>query len=99
MLEYLNAVCAVCGRKYHVCNDCKSTRTFAPWRTIADSVNCYRIYLILQDYHNGYLDGGAARERLSGCDLSEIETYAEHIRMAVWEILGTGDGQVADRSR
>lgn len=98
--NYLNAVCTVCGGKYHVCNDCRNTRTFTPWRTVADSMNCYRIYLILLDYTNGYLDARAAGERLKGCDLSGMETFAEHIRKAIREILAAeaSQGQISAES-
>ena len=55
MSESLNATCAVCGERYHICNACKSVKTYKPWRTITDSAQCYKLYLIVHDYNNGMI--------------------------------------------
>jgi len=87
MSEYLNATCAICGTKYHICNDCQNTRAFTPWRTIADSINCYKIYLILRDYTNGNSDAATTKEQLLMCDLSDVETFQDNIKVAIEKLM------------
>lgn len=48
-----NAVCSICGQPYYVCNACKSTKSLTPWRIVADTMDCYKVYTILRHYANG----------------------------------------------
>lgn len=50
MAEYLNATCSICGKKYHLCSTCENIKTFAPWRNITDTIDCYKIFLVLSEY-------------------------------------------------
>lgn len=87
MADYLNAKCSICGKLYHICNDCANTKSFTPWRAIADTLNCYKIFLILRDYTNGYTKKEEAKQLLKGCDLSELETFEDNIKISIKEIL------------
>ena len=87
MTVYLNAKCSICGKPYHLCNDCANTKSFTPWRTIADTVNCYKIFLTLRDYTNGYVSKDDIKKALKNCDLSELETFEENIKKSIKEIL------------
>ena len=87
MEEYFNAICAICGRKYHVCGVCQKTREFTPWRRITDSRNCYKIFMILSDYSNGRADKETTKQKLADCDLSEYETFKPSIRETLEKIL------------
>lgn len=59
-------------------------------------MNCYKIYLILLDYTNGYSDVSTAGERLLACDLSELKTFEDHIRAAIGQILAPGSKAEAE---
>ncbi|EXG87844.1 hypothetical protein K413DRAFT_4745 [Clostridium sp. ASBs410] len=83
----LNAKCSICGKKYHVCHTCSNTISFTPWRKITDTTNCYKIFLILRDYTNGYVDKESTRDLLNGCDLKELDTYEDNIKKTINEIL------------
>lgn len=83
----INAKCSICGKGYHVCNTCSNTISFTPWRKITDTTNCYKIFLILRDYTNGYLDKEATKKLLFECDLKEINTYEDNTKSAINEIL------------
>jgi hypothetical protein len=87
MADYLNGTCSVCGKPYHICGDCTNTKSFSPWRTVADSLNCYKIFLILRDYTNGYTIKSEARELLQKCDLSGLENFQKNIKNSILEIL------------
>lgn len=42
MAEYLNAVCKVCGKKYHHCEKCEQ---IGSWRAVACSPECWNIWV------------------------------------------------------
>lgn len=42
MTEYLNAVCKVCGKKYHHCDMCEQ---IGSWRAVACSPECWNIWV------------------------------------------------------
>lgn len=81
-----NATCAICGKKYHVCNTCKKTKTLRSWRTITDTTECYKIYMILHDYTNGAIPKEKAKKLLKNCTLPL--SMQPHIQAAVDEIMG-----------
>lgn len=86
MSENLNGTCAICGEKYHVCSTCKSIKTFMPWRTITDTIDCYKIYMIVSDYDKGRTTKEKAKEELESVTLPK--TFQPHIKKVVDEILG-----------
>lgn len=87
MDKYLNAVCSVCGKKYHVCQSCQNTGSFVPWRTIADSPSCYKIFQILSSHTNRQIDDTQARALLQRCNLSGLDTFLPEIKDAVLRLL------------
>lgn len=87
MKEYLNATCAICGKKYHVCSSCENARSFTPWRMITDSSACYKIFMILSSYTNGYTSRQEAKEQLQSCDLTHLDTFVSHIRDTIQKLL------------
>ena len=86
MAENLNATCAICGKKYHACATCKSTITYKPWRTITDTIDCYKIYMIVYDYEKKIITNDKAKEMLSNCKMPE--TFQPHIKKVIDEIMG-----------
>lgn len=85
MSEILNSTCDICGKKYHTCITCKSVKTFKPWRTITDTIECYKIYMIIHDYTNNAITREKAKEELSACVLpSELQP---HIKNVIDEIM------------
>lgn len=87
MDKKLNATCPICGNRYHVCGDCKKTREFTPWRTIADSINCYKICMALSGYTSGNTEKEKTRELLEQCDLSEKNRFLPEIQNTIENIL------------
>ena len=81
-----NAVCAICGKPYRVCQSCQNIKSFTPWRTVTDILPHYVIYSILWDYTNKK-DKVKAKEELNKCDLSELETFDEDVKRVIKEIM------------
>ena len=82
-----NAICAICGKPYRVCNTCQNIKSFTPWRTVTDTLPHYIIYLAVYNY-NKTKNKDAAKEALLKCDLSELETFDEDIKKTIKEIIG-----------
>lgn len=85
--ENLNATCSICGKKYHMCVTCSEVKSFMPWRTIVDTVNCYKIFLILRDYTNKAKTKESAKADLEKCDLSGISIFIPEVKSTIEEIL------------
>ena len=86
MSQELNATCDICGKKYHICSSCKEVKSFTPWRTVTDTIQHYLIFLALSEYTKTK-DKEKAKEELSKCDLSELDTFNENIKSVIKEII------------
>ena len=95
MSQELNATCDICGKKYHVCNSCKEVKSFTPWRTVTDTMQHYLIFLALSEYTKTK-DKEKAKEELSKCDLSELDTFNENIKSAIKEIMAEGKEKIVE---
>ena len=58
------SVCTVCGKPYKTCLSCKGLNITKPWRSITDTVNCYKIFLVLNQYNNHHITKEAAKRQL-----------------------------------
>ena len=90
-----NAICDICGKPYRVCNSCKEVKSFTPWRTVTDTMQHYIIFLALSEYTKTK-DKEKAKEELSKCDLSELDTFNENIKTAIKEIMADGKEKVVE---
>ena len=95
MAQELNATCDICGKKYHVCNSCKEVKSFTPWRTVTDTMQHYIIFLALSEYTKTK-DKEKAKEELSKCDLSELDTFNENIKTVIKEIMAEGKEKIVE---
>ena len=95
MAQELNATCDICGKKYHICSSCKEVKSFTPWRTVTDTMQHYIIFLALSEYTKTK-DKEKAKEELSKCDLSELDTFNENIKTAIKEIMADGKEKVVE---
>ena len=95
MAQELNATCDICGKKYHICSSCKEVKSFTPWRTVTDTMQHYLIFLALSEYTKTK-NKEKAKEELSKCDLSELDTFNENIKTAIKEIMADGKEKVVE---
>lgn len=85
MAEKLNATCAICNTKYHICGTCKNAKATKPWRAVTDTIDCYKIYLIVHQYTNGAITKGTAQQQLENCTLPK--TFQPHVKAVIDKIL------------
>lgn len=93
MAEYLNAKCAICDKKYHLCKTCEDVKTFSPWRTVTDTIDCYKIFLVLSEYTKTK-NKEQAKKELNTCNLKEKDAFAPHIKAAIDEIMAEPEVKV-----
>lgn len=86
MSEPLNGVCDICGKRYSVCKTCQTVKTFKPWRTITDTLEHYKIFIALSEYTKTK-NKEEAKEQLSHCDLSDLESFPDRIKNVINEII------------
>lgn len=85
--ERINAHCSICGKGYYKCNSCAEMKNITPWRSIVDSIEHYKIFIILRDYTNKYVDIKETKNLLEKCDLSEYKTFDKDVVKVIDEIL------------
>lgn len=86
--------CAMCGKLYEACNHCEEIAQkymrqygYAPWRTVACSVECYQLYDIVRRYGFGKITKAEAYELISGiADMPDLSSVPES-KAVVDEIL------------
>lgn len=98
MNKQLNATCSVCGKKYHMCSDCSEVKSFTPWRTVACSTECYKIYLVLSNFNNGFINKAETKEQLSNCNLSNLDLFESNIKELINNILKEEKPKTATKS-
>lgn len=86
MSNGINAHCSICGRGYHICNLCAEQKRLKPWKTIADTIDHYKIYLSLHGYTISK-DKEKAKEELQHCNLSDLDNFNPEIISTINEIM------------
>lgn len=87
MENNLNAMCCICGAKYHKCLSCKDNAVLNPWKAVTDTVEHYKIYQIVRAYSTGIYEKEEAKLRLRNVDLSDLEDLRDHIKKLIHEII------------
>ena len=88
--------CAMCGKLYDACDRCEEIAQrytgqygYAPWRTVACSVECYQLYDVVRRYGFGQIPKEEAREMISNIvDLPDLSLVPESAAV-VSEILAS----------
>lgn len=80
------ATCVVCGKQYKVCLSCKDQIRLKPWRSITDTIDCYKIFLAITQYNNGYISKDEAKKQLESIKFDEKD-LSESTRNKVKEIM------------
>ena len=87
MSNKINHWCIICGTGYHACDSCDSMKSFTPWRAIADTVDHYKIYVIIKQYKSNLITKEEARNMLLNIDLTGMENFKESVKNRLNEIL------------
>lgn len=84
------STCVICGKQYKTCLSCQQEISLKPWRTITDEINCYKIFLVLSQYNNGYIKKDEAKKQLEKIRYNESE-LRESVRTTIKEIMSTNE--------
>lgn len=87
MSKEINHFCVLCGKGYHACDSCNDTKAFASWKSLTDTVEHFKIFIILRDFHNGILSKDEAKDKLSEFDLTERSSFKNSAKKVLEEIL------------
>lgn len=82
----INHYCVVCGIGYHACDTCNKEKTFMPWRTLTDTMEHFKVFMILKDYNNKRIDRAKAKALLSNIDLSGRENFTDGVKKLLSDI-------------
>lgn len=85
-----NAICAICGKKYHVCVSCEEKRMLNPWKLHTDTSEHYKIFQILHGYSTGFYTKQEAKEHFEHVDLSDLESFKLNVKSVIRSILDEG---------
>ena len=83
------STCVVCGKEYETCLSCKKEMAAKPWRSVADSVECYKLFLVLSRYGNGHLSADEAKKQLQGIKY-DLEALKPSVQDTIGKILKDG---------
>lgn len=96
MAEKNNAVCAICGKGYHMCLSCKDKLAATPWKMHCCNAEHYKIYQILHGNTVGLYTDAEAKKRLKKVDLSDIAELREDKQVKIKELLGVVDEPILE---
>lgn len=97
MENNINAYCSICGNGYNMCLTCQESK-INPWRSIVDSVEHYKIFIIIRDYENGYIDKNEANKLLNQRDLTGLVIFVPEIKAKIEEIM-TVENKIISKSK
>lgn len=84
--QKINHWCVVCGKGYHACDSCNKERSFTPWRVLTDTIEHYKIFMILKNYNNQLISKESAQEKLLSMDLTDMEFFKESAKKVLNQI-------------
>ena len=82
-----NAVCSICGKAYHLCLSCSDAMKLHPWKTYADTQECFKVFQVVRGFSTGVYTKDEAKEKLQNVDLKDVESFRPHIKKIVKDIL------------
>jgi hypothetical protein len=88
MAKELNATCAICGKRYHMCYSCKNIMDINPWKIHTDTSEHYKIYQIIHGYSVELYTKEEAKLKLQMVDLSDIDELRDNIKAIINDIMG-----------
>lgn len=87
MGEKINAICSICGNGYHLCLSCKDKMKLSPWKMYTDSASCYQVFQVVKGYNTGIYNKEEFKSKLKNIDLSNLESYKDHIKTLIKDVL------------
>lgn len=94
----INAYCSICGKGYKRCATCVEQKTLKPWRSVVDTIECYRIYLAIHGYTVSK-NKAESKAELGQCDLSGLDSFKPEIKAVIKEIMSESKKSQAYKRR
>ena len=92
------AKCIVCGKEYSVCRSCKDVKEYRPWRTVCDTIECYKLFLVVSGYNNGQIVKNDARKQLAKIKY-DIDDLGDGMQKIIKDILAEQKKSAADSGK
>lgn len=87
MTEKNNATCSICGSGYHVCRSCKDSMQLQPWKIHCCSAPHFQVFQVVRGFSTGVYNKDEFKSKLKNIDLSDLDSYREHIRILIKDAL------------
>lgn len=87
MQEKNNATCSICGSEYYVCLSCKDKMKLHPWKTYCCSPSHFQVAQVVRGFSNGVYNKEELKSKLLNVDLSDLDSYKEHIKAIIKDAL------------
>lgn len=78
-----NATCSICGKPYYKCLSCRDAAKLQPWKMYTDSAEHYKVLQAIRGYNTGVYTKDELKFKLKNIDLSDLESYKEHIKALI----------------
>lgn len=88
MGEAKKATCSICGKKYDLCLSCRNELSVRPWKEVADTETCYKLYMCLLQFNNGYLTKEEAKKQIENINYNPKE-LRDSVRENISKVLSS----------
>lgn len=91
-----NATCSVCGKSYHKCLSCRDSIKLQPWKVFTDTAEHYKVFQAVRGFSTGIYTKEEFKSKLENMDLSDLESYKEHIKVLIKGVLKKDEAAVEE---
>lgn len=82
-----NAVCSICGKKYHVCLSCHDSIKVNPWKVFTDTSEHYKVFQVVRGLSTKVYTKEEAKDKLKNINLEDLESYMPNIKKVIKDVL------------
>ena len=87
MTEKHNATCKICGKSYYACMSCADTIKLHPFKSFTDTAEHFKVFQAVKGFSTGVYTKEEFKSKLQHIDLSDLESYREHIKKIIKDVL------------
>lgn len=87
MAEKNNAYCSICGSGYYVCISCKDKMRLHPYKISCCSPSHFQVSQVVRGFSTGVYNKEEFKSKLQNIDLSDLDSYKEHIKVLIKDAL------------
>lgn len=87
MAEKNNAICSICGNGYYICFSCKDKIMLHPYKVHCCSPSHFQVFQVVRGFSTGVYNKEEFKFKLKNIDLSDLDSYREHIKSLIKESL------------